>query len=131
MPSRKQLRQAQDTTESVEHVTIGEGDAALHVSYRSGMVSPRVIRALEAGRQNAMGAVDALVEFIESTVVAWDLQDEDDGPPIPLTYDDISRVEVPLLRLVVEGLIADNTPGEANGTPSSPLMSTPLSVEGS
>lgn len=60
-----------------------------------------------------------MVEFLIARVVRWNIVDDNDGQPVPISYDALKHYDAesfltPLVNLIIE----DMTPNANGGTPS-------------
>jgi hypothetical protein len=130
MPSRKKLAQR------TMHASIGPSDDPLNITFLPEMLTPQGLKALLGAAKmgsaptaaSVEAGLDGLVNLLADVLVEWNLT-EDDEPEslvIPLTFDGISGVSFVLLQHIAEAIVAEISPGEANGTPSS-VPTKPLS----
>lgn len=97
-------------------VEVGQGEGALHVTYRPAVITPRFQKAMVA----AMTANDVdggLLWPMSELIAEWDLTD-DDGAPIPTTPDGLAEVPVRGLMAILEAITGNEAPNRQSAEPS-------------
>jgi hypothetical protein len=112
-------------------LTIGEGDAALHIVYRPRQTTtPAVLKiardmeltsetGFDASDDDALDLIDRLIQAMCDTFVSWDLLEES-GEVVALTPRRLERIDLVTLATLFGGVIqhARAGVGEATGTRS-------------
>ena len=119
-------------TSQTEPITLTVGGAQIHATYYAQRISGADIKRLFSLREALEGAdVDATIDlinecarFLARVLASWDLVEDVDGPPVPLTEARLMAFGPFMIGALLASFIAGMRLGEPTGnglpTPSAP-----------
>lgn len=99
---------------------LGDGDT-ITGHYRHGLITPRLVHdilALDTGRMRSAppdetaAALDAVAGHVARLIADWDLREDDDRAPYPLTVDRLRDLPLPVLIALIMACVEDMNAGE-------------------
>jgi hypothetical protein len=109
------LSKLQQNSATAEFEYTGE---KVHLEYRPSQFTPAKMAELgEQEKTITSGDLSALVEILTGLIDGWDVLDEPDGTPLPITSEILSELEFPFLLAAYQALVADAAMGKRNGMP--------------
>jgi hypothetical protein len=97
-----------DLAANEKHLTISFGDDALNLVYYPNKMTSKLLLHIDEvydGTKDELGIHEALSELIKS----WDLTDTD-GSPYPITPTALSKLGIPVLRVITQAIGEDSRP---------------------
>lgn len=118
---------ADGAIEQLAEITVA---GVLHITYRAGRITPRMLRGLASfvsgdfdalPAQQRLAALDALTDYLASTIVAWDLEaDDGSGRILPATRDGLDDVDYRVQVVILQAIVGNEQLPKARATRSQP-----------